>query len=401
MAKYVSIHFVLSLLLAILPVTYIYLLPGTGLNLGVAILLFIICPLAYYSYIKSRYIINRTLWYYVTFVIYLLIISFVHGSIGNMILLFVISLPFHLILTSNVHLYRTYIGVYLWASLFFSAFLIVQDISILFFSKPIEGILSFLPKELDQESSIYDNNLYIRISSVFIEPSHFALYVIPSVCILLWKVYITKYRIAFLLIITAAVFMSTSGNGIVLIGLIYSIFIAHSNLHKFNLKSILITIVIIFSGIVILNQDTIKNVTDNLFQENSNGYNKSDYRIKRGFSLYSELPVSSQIFGVGWTNAERFLKDTEPNLYNKYSSNTRFDYFNSMAGVLIYTGLLGFTLFFIFFYSLFLKARGVGSKTIVFIVFITMASSSIIMAEQWLHYLMIIYSTRKKFIETR
>lgn len=381
-------------LLALLPVSYIYMMPGLGLNMGIVVLLFIISPVAYILYKKGHYKLEVSHWRYVFFVGYIFIVSFFYGSAGNMVMLFVLSVPFHLMLTANTNIHNYFLKAYIWLSFAFSAFLIVQDISILFFSRPIEGLISFLPRATDVESSFSDNNIYIRISSVFSEPSHFSLYTIPSACILLWKIQVIKHRLFVLSSITAANFMSTSGNGIVLIIIIYTIYIVHSNIKRFDFRKLTIAGTILVTGVFILNMEIMQNITSNLFSENAYGYDKSEYRIKRGFRLFSDMPVKEKTFGIGWGNAENLTRKNYPEIYAKYVGDARFDYFNSIAGILIYTGLLGMALFMVFIYSLFVKAKSFGEKVIIFIVLLTMVSSSVFMAETWLLYLMIIYSTR-------
>lgn len=386
----------LPFLLTILPVAYIYATPGIGLNLGVFLLLLVIYPLAFYRYLQKEVVFDKSHKKYIVFASYIAIISLINGCLGNLVFLFLISVPLHILLTGNRKIYNNFLKLYIWLSFLFSFFLIVQDVSLLFFSKPIEGLFSFLPKATEVESSIRDNNFYTRISSVFTEPSHFALYVIPSVCILLWKMCLMKYRLVALITISAAVLLSTSGNGIVLIIVIYLLYIVHSNVRKFSVKSIAIGIAIVIAGIAILNTEVMQLVTDNLFSANTGDHDKSEYRIKRGFNLYSDLPVSAQFLGVGWGNAENYTKTEVPMLYSKYYISARFDYFNSIAGILIYSGIVGFSLFAVFFLSLFKKTKSFEEKTIIFVILLTMVSSSIFMAEQWLFYLMIIYSTNNK-----
>ena len=391
---------ILTALLAFLPVTYIYLIPGTGMVIGVILLLVVVFPLSLLLFNNSGYKYDKTHIYYLLFVLYLFIISLVNGSIGNMVMLFLISVPFQIFITSNKNLYGSFLKYYLYLSLFFSIFLIIQAVSLFIFSYPIEGLLLAIPRVADIESSITDEILYVRLASVFAEPSHFALYVIPSVCILLWDIVSFRFRKFALLAISTAVIVSTSGNGIILLAIVYILFALYVGLRKVNYKSITIVACIICVGIFIFNSEFMQGITGSLFSDDM-GYDKSEYRIKRGFMLYNDLPAFDKLIGVGWGNAEKYSRENNTQIYGKYSAEARFDYFNSISGILIYTGMVGFVLFVLFFMSLYRKTTNYGSKVILLVIFITLFSSSIFMAEQWLLYLMLVYSTSHIKFSTR
>lgn len=394
----------LAFLITIVPIANIYKFPFLINNFGNALILFFCLPIVLFHIIKNKdLIIEKSSIKYLYFSFYIIAISFYYLlSCGNSesikaLVYFIVFTFIFLLFISYKSFFSIFIKYYKRLSVFFSIYLIVQFVSYKIFAFEFTGIIPFLSTYIDitDEAFAIGHNNIVKISSFFIEPSHFALYVLPALCIYLWNIDTSsKHRTIPIIIIVAATLFSTSANGIVLLSIIFSLYILNKYFKKFKIKHILIGLITFIILIVFLiNSSLIKSATYGLFVvEEDRSESKADARIYRGFLFYNDLEINNQIFGIGWKNAENFAK-TEKNqiLYNRYYLKA-FDYFNSISAFLIYSGIIGLFLFLSFIWSIWKATSNFGGKVIIIIILASMTSSSIIMTEIWPLYLTIFYS---------
>ncbi len=395
----------LAFLIAIIPIAYIYAFPFLINNFGNAILLLICLPIVLYNiYYDNHFIFDKAIKYYIFFSLYTVIISLIYisrynNSDSNRSLIAFIVFTFVYILLIGYKKYLVYfLRYYKSLSVLFSIFLIIQFVAYHFLAIKLSGIFPFLKTyyEIEGEAFVIGFNEIVRISSFFIEPSHFALYVAPALCIFLWDIGDkSKYRSLYIIVIGLAMILSTSANGIILLSIILLTYIFSKYFYKFNIKYYIFGAIILSVFVsVFLKSSLIQSSTYSLFiTREHRSESKADARIYRGFLFYYELPVNEKLFGIGWRNAKNYsLTHNNSKLYNRYYI-TAFDYFNSISAILIYSGLLGFIFFICFIMSLWRKMQHPGGKVLIIIILASMTSSSIIMTEVWPLYLSIIFST--------
>ena len=180
-----------------------------------------------------------------------------------------------------------------------------------------------------------------RPSSLFFEPSHFSVYVIPVICYLLFSdEKIDSKKIAYIIIITLGVLFSGSGIGIITC---ISMFFFKAFLSK-NKRVVFVLIMILFSAILLLY------LYSQLFQfsvtrliDNANETSPLEARIS-GYDYFNSLPGIVKIFGCGANNLPY-----DENIYQKLT----LIYFSSGATQLCCYGLCGtFLLLFLFYYPI-------------------------------------------------
>lgn len=392
---------IIGLIIVLYSVLSIYAFPFLINNMGVAFLYFFITPLLIVEYSKTS--IPRIVKSQKVLLIYILYLSIITLFSTQALSKSLISL----ILTSSIYVFlfsykgfHTYLlKFYLFFAGAFSGFLILQYIAYFLAGVEISGIVSFLPLYEELESNgIIETLSFVRLASVFREPSHFALYVVPSVIIALTNDTIKrKNKYILLVLVTIATILSTSGNGIILLTLSYILYSLSLLNERISFKNIFIVLIIVLGGIFAYSSSQfIGDTTEYLFVGSGNVGSKAGYRIYRGFELYADLPLENKITGLGWKNAENYLRENNNALYGRYSSESAFDYFNSIAAVLIYSGFLGAVLFLGFIKSLWKECFSPTSRMLIVIMLASMVSSSIFMTDQWLLYLSLIYATGDK-----
>lgn len=228
----------------------------------------------------------------------------------------------------------------------------------------------------------------LRFASIFAEASHYAVYQAPALIMLLWGK--TKHRLPIIkiIVISIGVLLSTSSNGIIIMGLIYASYIIYKYFTKLKPIYIIIGCVIFYVAYtIIINSTFLGDVTYGLLvQEQGMSTSKADGRIYRGFLMFADLPIDRQLFGVGWRSAETYCQACNQRLLGEYAYDG-FDYFNSIAGSLIYSGILGFGFLLLFFVSMFKFTKDYAARVLIICVFILMGTSSILLSDQWIYFL--------------
>lgn len=388
---------ILAFLIAILPVAYIYAFPILINNLGHAILLFLIFPMLLMDY-KSRGNNREQNMAYILFSLYLIIISVmapIINSFSSNTKELLSAAEFSVIvyfLINDKRIGQIFIRIYTKLAIVFAMFLLLQYIFFVFFHTPISGAIPFLNEYNREVKSILEGRV-IRIASVFAEPSHFSVYEVPALLMLLFGKSNIRRPVIWIAVITISILLSTSSNGIIVIGIVYFSFIVYKYFRKINIAYIFIGGALLIGAFVFISRsDFIEDVTYGLFvQEADMTTSKAELRIYRGFNLYSDLPLDKKVFGIGWRDAENYCKKCNPDLFGKYSIDV-FDYFNSIAGTLIYSGLIGLIFLLMFFLSLWKRASSFSAKTLILCVLILMGTSSVLMSDQWILFLTTIIS---------
>ncbi len=154
-----------------------------------------------------------------------------------------------------------------------------------------------------------------RASSLFLEPSHFAIFVAIGLAYKLLNDYKKKYDIIIIFLYLLAIVFSYSTGGvicaIIIIG--YYIFIYKAeNKKKINFKfKILISVSLFVSLIYVISKNTllISTVFNRIKGIGSTLYDTSgNRRVLRGFYIWKELPFLNKVLGTGMGNLLETIK---------------------------------------------------------------------------------------------
>ena len=278
--------------------------------------------------------------YYLLFFTYALIVS----------TLFLKSIPIRLILYTLILFYgckcgelKLIIKYYKITAIICSCFLVFQFTVNAISGYNISGIIPFL-------TTIYGDNIDMtaiqlsasRPSSFFLEPSYFTQFIIPYIVYLLFS---QENNIKLSILLSFTILLSRSGNGIVLLLIVWSawLFLFNKNNIKFKVKfSILCIIIILIIGHFFPNsiQELLNRSKELSFHGDEEKYLTSGFiRFFRGYYLYADLPIQGRLLGVS-------TKELEQYLYLNHLFDVGGKFINGMSTLLCYYGAIGCLFFF-------------------------------------------------------
>lgn len=235
-----------------------------------------------------------------------------------------------------------------------------------------------------------------RFTSFFSEPAHFVQYIAPYLIIKLFvlkTINFKKLMAAF--VISLSMLLTLSGNGIVVLLFIWSIYIVILLFTERKTALIFIIVPVIIS-LILLSINYFDSYLDisSLFLNSDGDPTKADYRIYRGFYIYGNLPFWNQLFGTGYRNAKDFIlfyNITTP--YDYPGENV--EYMSAITQIMVYFGLIGLITYIILFLKLFVKQIMV-SKILVAVLLLLSFSSSIFNDSVFFIYVFMIFYFQSK-----
>ena len=201
----------------------------------------------------------------------------------------------------------------------------------------------------DMESFIEGQRLLGRSSSLFLEPAHFVQYTIPFLILQLGEAY-RRRKLVYMpaIIATFIIFLSKSGNAILLLALVWIFFFVKYKMHillKVSLLIPLVSICALFMFDVVAKTDFGKDLLERQ-QELEVGKTKwvssGNIRISRGFLVFSEESAKDKLIGVGTGGTENIVEQSS--YYWMFRNET---YMNLAQSLLIGYGIIGTILFLI------------------------------------------------------
>ena len=205
---------------------------------------------------------------------------------------------------------------------------------------------------VDMQSFIENMSMKDRSCSMFLEPSHFAQYIIPFLAIELGRLHETKRIISPIAIfLTLVLLFLKSGNGLLLCALLWFISILFSNIRKSKKIFILfpfITIVLFYGFNYIIHTEMGEQLLSRMdeLDPDSGKMTSGIMRVFRGFWVFGDLSSIIQIFG-GSFGAKDMLIEGSSYIW-MFRDNER--YINNIQMLLISFGFIG--LFFFFYFIL-------------------------------------------------
>lgn len=213
--------------------------------------------------------------------------------------------------------------------------------------------LLFPPEARAENLAEYYKDAF-RPSSFFLEASYFALYVLPAVCMLVFKNEKDKKEKYALVLICVALVLSTASSGIVGLGLILTVYFFKQINSKNLLKKKLFATILVGIGIVsfLVLAENSEFILNRLAAGGS-----INYRITRGIIIYADLPEYNKVFGLGLNNIESYM--LKHSFVTPYDEGESLNYCSSIMQTLNFSGIVGLVLLIMVFISQARKIKGV------------------------------------------
>ena len=197
-------------------------------------------------------------------------------------------------------------------------------------------------------------------TGLFSEKSHFCEYICPYIAICLYGNDIVKRnRIKKALLCSVCVAATASGNGVVLLAVMWLLYFVIFGQFKAKRYRILVAVAGIVALIcvyfVLAFIPLFSDIFNRLFVDNTGSAfenAKADYRIYRGLDLFSKLPWDAKITGVGYSHM--FLYAQKYNITSVFDRGWKlYEYFSAISMVLLYSGIIGLAFCASHFYGLY------------------------------------------------
>lgn len=294
------------------------------------------------------------------------------------LLIGIVRLSFHFILiilgVNSLFNISFAIRIFKYIGIFATLYLCIQFAAYYLFGKILPWIIPFLNVYQDGYGSIDFTNFFndfYRPYSFFLEPGFYVQFILPLLVIMLLN---DKYYDMFTSVfISIGIILSTSGQGLMILPLIWGFFIFNryrKNIWKFSVGTFLCLIFLY----IFKDNSIISRSFDRLF----GGENASSHlRIFQPLQMFSGLPTFNQIMGIGYNNIATVFGAT---------------YLNSFGFLLISVGVVGSTLYFLYIITLFFRLKLLASKLILIIFVILLFVSGIVTSGSTVFYFSILIS---------
>ena len=263
-----------------------------------------------------------------------------------------------------------------WVTLFVCIYAILQSISFHFTGYKLINVIAPTKQGVVFHNSLRQYETIYRPPSIFLEPSAVTYYIVPFLCFCLfepnYELYVnSKSGLRDAIIITIGVLATTSGQGIVVLGCLWLLFIFNLLISKKNNNKTFKIIIVITGVLTISTWSVVAYSIGRIF--NTSGMSAVDARIV-GYATLSQLNTMQKIFGSGFGNYIETI------------------YYSSYADILFCLGYVGLALNCIYFGTLF-KNGMLFQRALVIVLVILMGSSGIYTATYLCFYLpLIVYS---------
>lgn len=210
----------------------------------------------------------------------------------------------------------------------------------------------FSPEQRAKDLIQHYKIITFRPSSLFLEPSYYALYCMPFLCVKILKNNkLLKEKIELILVIFA-IFISKAGSGIIGLFLLISYYI-FIKIKKSKISKLSYIIIFLLVGLFLLIFFTLDLGNENILYRIQKG-GSIKQRVIRGLIIFKELPIFHKIFGVGINNVESYM------LKNNISTpfdEANLNYMCSFLQTLNFSGIIGFTLLLNYLFSIWKKVK--------------------------------------------
>lgn len=297
----------------LLPILFMYSIGIETITVGDVFLLLALIMLLLFPERSNGVVRTNNKSIAILFLPYILVVSFFYVVSGESTSILFTSLRYGFYVLCSFFFFRIIdfdyvITVYKKIVIFCTVLMYIQTICYRLFNIAIPGVLQFLSLTDD---SLYDY-LYVinhhnsrRCMSVFAEPSHYAIYVLPLILVLLykWKKF-AKHPLALLLFVSGGIIISATFTGILGLLCCFLIYCAYEFFRtKVNIQRVLLFIGLVFCALFIFRIPFIKSYIFNndIFSRQSSG-RFSGY----GYIFALKQNVIQVLFGNGMNDIGKF-----------------------------------------------------------------------------------------------
>lgn len=290
------------------------------------------------------------------------------GASYRGLLVYAITFPIFVKAIDYVFLKKVYtIIVFLLSAIFICQELLYYSTGIRF-----SALIPFLELNYDMEMEDFIANQVIktRSSSMFLEPAHFAQYLVPCLALNMGDL-INKKKLmnVTVLFISLILFFLQSGSGMIMLGILYYLYFKKQ---KIKTSYLLGLFIILIALVLIVDLNANESIIAALFERrneftaNKNEIGSGMIRVIRGYYVYSDFPLLGKIFGV----SNGVVGDVVMNSSAKWMFNDE-TYLNNFQKLIIGYGIIGTALFIKYMKSLY--AKGVFSGNAILTCFIAVS----------------------------
>lgn len=231
-------------------------------------------------------------------------------------------------------------------------FLLLQEVLYNTLGYRVIGILSFLPLTniggVDFDASQYVENatVAVRSSAFFSEPAHFVQFLLPLLVIELFFVH-SRMAYARSCMYVAALFVLTSGNAILGLGVI-SLFLFLHMLRRMNILKFIAVVVFVSVMCLSINWIMTSEYGEKLLDRteeldpNQSVVSSGFLRIFRGYFIWEEMNVYEKTVGLNSINGLDVKINSSP-VASTFNEDDH--YMNSVQSIMIFTGYIGVLIF--------------------------------------------------------
>lgn len=398
-----------TILIVLFPILNIYGTIIPSISIGEFFLLLMLCFNFIVEKAKKFSFYKRYIHYIIVFFV-LLLVSFFKGTFNTSIVIHRIFsfILYGIILVLGSSYFDVFQGIrYLKRiTVLSSSFLIFQFIIHELFNITVVGIIPFLPLSNMTDTSHFVEHLHNlgRFSAFFDEPSHYAQFAGLGLVFYLFKLGEgnRKINLLHIFIIITAMFLSKSGNAILIILTLFIIYNARKMIVNFN-KTYLIQLMltILFLTYFVTTEYFSKILYRiNEFSLDTPGQRVSGFiRVVKGYVVFSEFSALDKLFGITGYNISLYSeKDLEVFKLLSLLPEELVEYVNAIQFQLIYFGYTGLAFFLKFYYSL-TKQTFYSGKVTVILLFMLSFVESIFNTATWSLYVIVAISLQITFLK--
>lgn len=388
-----------SLVLVLLPLLIYYDFPFTSIGISTSLSIFLLIIALIQNFKAKKHLDIELL---VVFA-YALISSFILIALGGRITFISLIYVLANILTAafisggikSLIDIKFLLSSYKKICLIIISFFFLQHLICLLTGRVLFGICPFLPVS-DSYTGInvglldtprnYGYSMRL-LSSLFSEPSHLAVYLLPMFVLALEEK--DKPRIIVLIIVSTVIIMTLSGNGILTLAIFivaYTALCKKIKVRKRVLYLLSMSIVFVFAFLLLNRLPIFSDLFANLFSNSFNKVAKADYRIYRGFYIFGTLPTENKIFGIGFQQITPYLTENNISTPFDFTGVTNLEYSNFIAQYMIYFGFIGLLPLLIFVVKLFKNGTYYSNAFLISIIALWF-SSSMLFDVMWIYFI--------------
>lgn len=253
-----------------------------------------------------------------------------------------------------------------------------------------------------------------RPSSLFSEPALFAQYVTPCLILNIYKKNKDRFNYVVMFLITAAILMAKSANGIIYVLIAWLAAGICSLVNKIKRKELTVKKRYILLGLIImlLIPQIVQMAINKIFSDDvfslsqrvieifdSKGESSGSMRVVRGWQIYAGLAFGEKIVGIGTGNIVQYL-NLHPYIVKMFTSAYN-GYMSGLPTIFVNSGIIGGILYIIWWIKYFINRENVVKGMQIFLMLYLLASNSFNTVQFILSTILVISLSKENNMESQ